>query len=103
VEKGIAINVGELVVTCLGLLDVEASCNFFRKLAKAELVDVARRALKTDNFAAGDEVGELMLEKLVVVAHHVDRWLMGRLTTLSRSGRGMGVRLLLIHGNKWAC
>jgi hypothetical protein len=42
-----------------------------------------------------DDVG---VEELGVVVQHVDRWLLGRLTTLSRNGRLTGNGLVLIRG-----
>jgi hypothetical protein len=45
------------------------------------------------------EVDEFELEKFGFVVQQVDRWPLGRLTTLSRNGRVRGDGLLLIHGH----
>jgi hypothetical protein len=43
-----------------------------------------------NELSVGGKVDELGLVKLGVVVHQIDRWLMGRLTTLSRNGRVRG-------------
>jgi hypothetical protein len=56
-----------------------------------------------NEFSVCREVDELGLENFGVVVHKIDRWLLGRLTTLSRNGRVRENGPLLTRGHNRAC
>jgi hypothetical protein len=94
-----------LVVPRLRFSVVQETRRVVRKRPEAGFVNVTGGAFHAgmDDFSVGGKVDELGLVKLGVVVHQLDRWLMGRLTTLSRNGRVRGNGLVLIRGNMWAC
>jgi hypothetical protein len=105
VEEGIAAYVEVLVVPRLGYVVDKETRRVVRQRQEAGLVYVAWGAFHAgrNDFSVRGEVDELGLEKLGVVVKQVDRWLLGRLTTLNRNGRARGNGHPLIRGHSRAC